>query len=125
MNLSPLQAAEVLLERRALRKSFTRWCQVVGYEPAAHHKLLIQKLEAVARGEIKRLMVFMPPGSAKSTYASILFAPWFLSQHSKAQILACSHTVELAERFGRRVRNSIAEHGNTLGIELSNDSQAA
>lgn len=34
--------------------------------PAAHHKLLIEKLEAVERGEIRRLMVFMPPGSAKA-----------------------------------------------------------
>src|ERR1700719_3963274 len=37
-------------------------------EPAPHHKLLIDRLERVARGEIKRLAVFVPPGSAKSTY---------------------------------------------------------
>jgi hypothetical protein len=125
MNLSPLKAAELLLQRSTIRKSFSSWCQLAGYEPAPHHQLLISKLESVARGEIRRLMVFMPPGSAKSTYGSILFAPWFLAQHPKANIIAASHTVELAEKFGRRVRNLISEHGNTLGIELSSDSQAA
>jgi hypothetical protein len=45
--------------------------------------------------------------------------------HPKANIIAASHTVELAEKFGRRVRNAISEHSNTLGIELSSDSQAA
>ena len=40
-------------------------------------------------------------------------------------ILAASHTTELAEKWGRRVRNLIAEHGATLGIRLSEDNRAA
>lgn len=67
----------------------------------------------------------MPPGSAKSTYASILFPPWFLQREPQASILAASHTIELAEKWGRRVRNLVSEHGTTLGIGLSQDSQAA
>jgi hypothetical protein len=47
-------------------------------------RLLIEKLEAVERGEIKRLMVFMPPGSAKSTYASVVFPVWFMGRRSAA-----------------------------------------
>ena len=39
-------------------------------------ELLIEKLEAVERGEIPRLMILMPPGSGKSTYASVLFPAW-------------------------------------------------
>lgn len=66
----------------------------------------------------------MPPGSAKSTYSSILFAAW-LMQRQLANVLAASHTTELAEKWGRRVRNLIAEHRLTLGIELAEDSQAA
>jgi len=70
-------------------------------------------------------MVFMPPGSAKSTYASVLFPPFILAQDPTLTVIAASHTVELAERFGRRVRNLIAEHGNVLGFGLAADSQAA
>jgi hypothetical protein len=40
-------------------------------------------------------------------------------------ILAASHTTELATRFGRRVRNLIQEHGHVLGLEMSEDSAAA
>ncbi len=66
----------------------------------------------------------MPPGSAKSTYTSILFPPWLLANYS-ANILAASHTTELAEKWGRRIRNLIFEHSVTLGITLAADSQAA
>jgi len=40
-------------------------------------------------------------------------------------VLAASHTSELADKFGRRVRNLIADHSVTLGIMPSSDSQAA
>jgi hypothetical protein len=33
-----------------------------------HHRLLIDQLERLAEGEFDRLAIFMPPGSAKSTY---------------------------------------------------------
>src|SRR4051794_15763591 len=40
-----------------------------GQRPAPHHMSLLQQLEAISRCDIDRLMVLMPPGSAKSTYA--------------------------------------------------------
>ena len=38
---------------------------------------------------------------------------------------AASHTYELAEKWGRQVRNAIVQHSPVLGLEMSNDSQAA
>lgn len=67
----------------------------------------------------------MPPGSAKSTYASVLFPPWLMQRQPQANVLAASHTTELAEKWGRRVRNLVNEHSVTLGITPSRDSQAA
>jgi predicted phage terminase large subunit-like protein len=110
--------------RLQTRASLTEWCRVCGFEPARHHQLLIGYLERVAAGEIKRLAVFMPPGSAKSTYASVLFPPW-LMQRWKANVLAASHTTELAEKWGRRVRNLVSEHAPTLGISVAADNMAA
>ena len=118
-------AAEKLQQRRRLRESLDAWAEWNHFTPAKHHKLINSKLEAVERGEIKRLAIFMPPGSAKSTYASVLFPPWILSRNPKALILAASHTTELAERWGRRVRNIVGEWGETLRIHLSQDNQAA
>ena len=106
-----------------------QWCtavlEPVGLSPAQHHLLLIDRLEAIERGEIERLIVLMPPGSAKSTYVSTLFPPWYLARHPDHAIIAASHTMELAERFGRRVRNLINEHSATLDITLAPDIQAA
>lgn len=67
----------------------------------------------------------MPPGAAKSTYASILYAPWHFAQHSDHSVIAASHTAELAEKWGRRVRNLLVEHSLALGVGLASDSQAA
>lgn len=66
----------------------------------------------------------MPPGSAKSTYGSVLFPPW-LMQANPTSVLAASHTTELAEKWGRRVRNLVNEHSHVLGIDIAPDNQAA
>lgn len=71
------------------------------------------------------LLLFAPPGSAKSTYVSVLFPPWYLAGNPQNSILAATHSVEFAERWGRRVRNDIALEGKTLGVHLSDDNKAA
>jgi predicted phage terminase large subunit-like protein len=124
-NISATLAASTLLKRRRIRRNFIEWCWHCGFKPAAHHRLLIDRLEGVARGKIQRLAVFMPPGSAKSTYASILLPPYVMARRPGMSILAVSHTTELAEKWGRKARNLIAEHNATLGVRLSDDSYAA
>jgi predicted phage terminase large subunit-like protein len=71
------------------------------------------------------LLLFAPPGSAKSTYVSILLPSWYLSSNPTHSILAATHNVEFAERWGRRVRNDIADNAAVLGIKLAEDSKAA
>ena len=77
------------------------------------------------RGEIKRLAIFLPPGSAKSTYSSVQFPPHFLARRSNIAVLACSHSTELAESFGRRCRNLIESHELELGYTLCEHSRSA
>lgn len=124
LQVSRPEAATELLKRRSIRASLTEWCRLCGFEPAEHHQLLIRELEAVARGETRRLAFFLPPGSAKSTYGSVLFPPW-LMQSMAGNVLAASHTTELAEKWGRRVRNLVTEHSLVLGIQVAADNQAA
>jgi hypothetical protein len=119
------EAARILWRRRQLRCSLTEWARECSFEPAPHHRLIIDHLEKVARGEIDRLIICAPPGSAKSTYVSVLFPAWLLANKHTASILAASHTTELAERWGRQVRNIVMERSAELGIQLSPDSQAA
>ena len=93
--------------------------------PARHHCLLIEKLEDVALGKADRLMIQMPPGSAKSTYGSVLFPAYFLSRHPTAQIIAAAHTASLAGYFGRSVRGTITGRSDLLGVRISKDSRAS
>jgi hypothetical protein len=134
-SLKPLLLADsrmraLVLEerRRTIRRHLTAWAEhalaPLGQTPARHHRLLIDELERVERGEFNRLMVFMPPGSAKSTYASILFPAWWFCRHPRSAVIAASHTAALAHCFGRRVRNTIAEHAATTGFDLAADSAA-
>jgi predicted phage terminase large subunit-like protein len=82
-------------------------------------------LDSLSRGEIDRLMVLMPPGSAKSTYASILFPAWWFVQHPRSSVIAASHTADLAAHFGRQVRALVTEHSAALGYRLNTDNRAA
>jgi len=80
-----------------------------GFQLAKHHRALIERLEAVERGTMKRLMVFMPPRHGKSLTASCLFPAWFLGRNPKRSIIAASYGAELAEDFGRRTRNLMSD----------------
>lgn len=73
--------------------------------PAKHHELVNDALQRVERGEIKRLMVFMPPGSAKSTYASVVFPSYYMGKHPNKNIICTSYASNLAKKFGRKVRS--------------------
>jgi predicted phage terminase large subunit-like protein len=110
---------------RLARGSLTDFARLAGFEPAAHHRLLINELEALERGETDTLLVFMPPGSAKSTYVNFLFPAWCMVRQPKRNVLTASHSSELAERWGRKTRNLLATVAGQLGAKLSGDNQAA
>ncbi len=96
----------------------------MGQRPAAHHKLLISRLAALSDGRSDRLLVLMPPGSAKSTYASVLFPAWWFSRHPRSSVIAACHTAGLAGYFGRRTRALLDEHGASIGVETRPRSRA-
>ena len=97
------------------------------YTAAPHHWLIAAKLEAVERGEIKRLILEMPPRHGKSELASKRFPAWYLGRNPENQIIAASYNSELARDFGRDVRNIVAgpEYGRLFDARLAADSAAA
>ena len=80
---------------------------VVRVEPADHHRVIIEHLQAVEAGRIKRLMIFLPPGASKSTYASVLFPTWYLGRRARRSLICCSYGADLPKKFGRRCRNIV------------------
>ena len=115
--------------RLNVRADLTAWAALAlapqGHQPAAHHRLIIRELEDLAAGRTDRLMLLLPPGSAKSTYASLVFPPWWLAQHPESSIIATSHTASLAGHFGRGVRSLIEQNSSRLGFTLNPANRAA
>jgi predicted phage terminase large subunit-like protein len=93
-----------------------------------HHAIMANAFERVARGELKRLTISLPPRHTKSEFASYLFPAWFLGQYPHKKIIQTSNTAELAVGFGRKVRNLVdSEPYKDVfeGVSLSTDSKAA
>jgi hypothetical protein len=93
-----------------------------------HHKIMAEAFEKIARGELKRLIINMPPRHTKSEFASYLLPAWFLGQFPGKKIIQTAHTAELSVGFGRKVRNLVdAEDFKTVfpDLQLRADSKAA
>ena len=93
-----------------------------------HHKIISEKLERVAKGELKRLIINMPPRHTKSEFASYLFPAWMIGKNPAMKIIQATHTTELAVGFGRKVKN-LLERDEYLEIfpdaKLAVDSKAS
>ena len=140
LNKLPIEEKQILLEKlELLQEKKTReqatvnyldfvtemWPAFIGGE---HHTIMANAFERVANGELKRLIINMPPRHTKSEFASYLFPAWFLGRYPEKKIIQTAHTAELAVGFGRKVRNLINNPDYQKifpGIELSTDSKAA
>jgi hypothetical protein len=146
LKLSPAEAAQHLLNRRKSRTDITRYASVIDvpgrpvaedeecelFHPvetqlAAHHKILLAALQQVSQTPYGRLMVLMPPGSAKSTYASVVFPTHYLGQEGGRRVILTSYGADLARKMGRRSRSIIRQdrYQRIFNCTLSGDSQSA
>jgi len=92
-----------------------------------HHKIIAEKFNKLAKGEIKRLIVNMPPRHSKSEFASNYLPAWMIGRNPKLKIIQTTHTAELAVRFGRKAKNVIdsPEYQEVFKTKLQEDSKAA
>ena len=119
-----------LSEGEAARSSFMKFCNKVWPEfiEGRHHKIMAEKFDRLATGELKRLIVNMPPRHTKSEFGSYLLPAWLMGRRPTLKIMQTTHTAELAYRFGRKVRNLMNEQEYKSvfeDVELRADSQAA
>ena len=108
--LEELEEAEVREKARVSFIDFARsmWPAFIDGE---HHKIMADAFERIVSGDLKRLIVNMPPRHTKSEFASYLLPAWFLGQHPEKKVIQTAHTAELSVGFGRKVRNLVAEDG--------------
>lgn len=113
---------ELEVDSRALiRSDLTNWCiEALAWQelvPARHHRFLIRELSAVASGSVGKLMILMPPGSAKTTYASYLFPSWLMAR-GNIKILAATHSIDRGVYVSRQVQRYARENSDVLGYDL-------
>ena len=93
-----------------------------------HHRVMADAFNRIADGELKRLIINMPPRHTKSEFASHLFPAWYLGRFPDRKVIQTAHTAELAVGFGRKVRNLVGSKDYASifsGVSLSADSKAA
>lgn len=94
---------------------------------AAHHSLILRKLQGVESGEVPNLMLLLPPGSAKSTYTDVVFIPWFMSRKPRRNVILASYASDIAKKQGRRARQLIQSRSfqNLMDVSIKDDQKAA
>lgn len=122
------EAAKVLYDRRMARGRFVDFCRYMFPDepPAKHHEFLCSALDRVVSGDVRRLMIFMPPGSAKSSYTSVRFPPYYFGVFPEKNVICGSYAEGLATSFGRKVRNIVdsVDYKMLFDVSLAEDSRA-
>jgi predicted phage terminase large subunit-like protein len=92
-----------------------------------HHKVIAEKFNKLATGEINRLIINMPPRHTKSEFSSYLLPAWMIGRNPKLKIIQTTHTAELAVRFGRKAKTLMDDkaYKEVFETRLREDSQAA
>lgn len=146
IQLKPEQAASILLDRRACRKDLSLFASrvpvpgspvqdaeedaripLIETQQAAHHRLILAELQRCMQTQHGRLMIMAPPGSAKSTYASVVGPTWYLGQEADRRVILASYGDDLARKHGRRTRQLLRspEAVGILQCTLDPESRAA
>ena len=138
-NLSPVEKQELLVlleeleQAKGREKCHEEFMSFVGEMWSAfihgkHHEIMADAFERVAKGDLKRLIINMPPRHTKSEFASYLLPAWFLGKYPDKKIIQTAHTAELAVGFGRKVRNLVNSPDYKAifpNVSLQSDSKAA
>ena len=146
LHVSPQQAASELLRRRRGRKSLCEFAQAIDvpgkpysdnddewlFHPietsiTVHHELLMRKAQECFERPKGRLMVFMPPGSAKSTYGSVVLPAFVMGAYPGSKVISTSYGSDLARKMGRRTRSIVKQpkYGPLFDAYISQESSAA
>lgn len=94
-----------------------------------HHDILAEKLQELEKGNIKRLIITMPPRHSKSETCTRNFPAYFMGKHPSSQIIIAGYSETFAqEEFGREIRAIMTspQYGQVFpGTELDRNSKSA
>ena len=116
-------------KQEAIRQDFLSFVKHMwpSFIEGEHHKIMADKFNKVASGEIKRLIINMAPRHTKSEFASNFLPAWMIGKQPDLKIIQATHNAELAVRFGRKAKSLMdsEEYKEIFNTRLRDDSQAA
>jgi predicted phage terminase large subunit-like protein len=126
--IAQLFLEQALRERQRRRQeataSFSEWLPQASpeYNWTWPHLAYVQKyIDKITRGEIKRLMVFMPPQHGKSSQLTIRYPAYLLEKDPKKRIVIAAYGTDLAEEFSGQIRSLVRARGI---VSLDGEKQA-
>lgn len=112
-------AAQDELARRSFRDYVVR-VHRGNYKHFRHTEYITDRLEPIANGEQKHIIIEMPPRHGKSMTVTESFPSYFLAKNPSKRVIAASYSDSLARKFGRLNREKFNEYGGSLfGESLS------
>ena len=128
--LSLLDEREAAHLRETCQENFLPFVQAMwsAFIEGEHHKMMADMFDRVAKGELKRIIINMPPRHTKSEFASHYLPAWFLGNYPDKKVIQTAHTAELSVGFGRKVRNLVNSNEFKKvfpDVSLQADSKAA
>src|SRR5216684_6189585 len=108
----PSNFSQQAVLRAALATDFRSFVQYVfgvlrpgiEFRPNWHIDAMAYKLSQVATGDIKRLIITVPPRNLKSICASVALPAWFLGHNPSERVVAVSYSAELAKTHANDFR---------------------
>jgi predicted phage terminase large subunit-like protein len=120
---------QLLEAKDTIKSNFLSFVKYVWPEfiEGSHHKKINDAFNRLSRGEIKRLIINMPPRHTKSEFASYLLPAWMIGKNPQLKIIQATHTADLAVDFGRKTKNLVDQENykELFDTRLMEDSQAA
>jgi hypothetical protein len=117
-----------LIDRALARRKFLEFIKYTSpwFKVSWHHEMIADALERIENGELKRLMIFLPPRHSKSEMVSVNFPPWVLGRDKNKSIIEASYSADLATEFGRQARDLVGsrKYKNVFSTTLAEDSQS-
>ncbi len=96
----------------------------IPFKPNWHLEAMCHKLAQVARGEVKRLIITLPPRSLKSICSSVALTAWFLGNYPSLRVIVASYSDLLSRTHANDFRSVVndALYRNVFpGMRLTRD----
>jgi len=124
-----------LYKREAAKRSFEHYTTFIDelkhredkkYQVKIYHRMVMEKLEDVASGKIRKLMISVPPQHGKSTLSSVNFPSWMLGKDETIKVAVASYSSLLSEWFSRKTRDIIRwdYYNKVFDTKIKIDSQS-